>query len=94
MAQIIGYKEQQRALKEIGKQLKVIETINRFLSTQNDSGMYTLSFGDCSTPLICKDPEAIEKLVLSSKQALITQIRASAEANRIEFDEAEEALLS
>lgn len=94
MAQIRGIKDMQLALKDIEKQLKTVKTINQFLETQNDSGMYTLSFGNYSTPLICKDTEKIQELVISSKQHLVAQIRATAEANRIELDEDDEALLS
>lgn len=94
MAQIIGLKEKQQVLKDINKQLKSIAVINDFLTSENPTGIYTLSFGDHSTPIFCEDSEYIKALVKASKQDLVTKIRKAAEANMIEFSDDEEALLS
>lgn len=44
MAQIVGLKEQKKALADIESMLKEIQVINDFLKKENPSGVYEISF--------------------------------------------------
>lgn len=94
MAYIVGLKEKQLVLKEISKKLKALAPINAFLSAENPSGLYTISFGDHSCHLRCDDSEQIKGFVRSYKKELVEEIRSMAEKATIDFDEDEEALLN
>lgn len=93
MAQIIGLKEKQLALKEINSKLKALKPVNDFLGAENTSGRYTISFGDFKTNLLCNDNDTIKALVFAYKKELVTEIRDQAEKYSIEFDEDEENML-
>lgn len=94
MANIIGLKEKQFALKEINKKLKDLKPINDFLGAENPSGLYEISFGTFKSNLLCKDSDTIKAFVFAYKKELVAEIRAQAEKYDIEFDEEEENLLN
>lgn len=99
MPKIIGQQEQQRALKDILTMLKDVVAINNFLSMQNKTGKYTISFaGENNVKhscLLCgAEKDDIDLLALNSKDNLRKQIFALAEEYRIALDPEEEHLLS
>ena len=97
MAKIIGLKEKQQALKDINRKINSLQPVNEFLnadiSAENPSGLYTLSFGEYKTTLLCKDANAIKALVSAYKLELVKDIKGQAEMFSIEFDPDEEAAL-
>lgn len=94
MARIIGLKEKQLALKEINQKLRDLKPVNEFLEASNPDGVYTISFGEHKTQLLCKDQETIQALVFAYKKDMVSKIREQAERFSIEFDEEEEMLLN
>lgn len=98
MPKIIGQQEQQRALKEITAALKEVSAINRFLSKQNTSGTYIVSFMDDqnekqSCSLFTSDKDDVDLLVLNYKDRLKSKIQSLTETYRIALDPQEQALL-
>lgn len=93
MANIIGLKEKQLALKEITRKLKTLVPINEFLSAKNPTGVYTISFGEFQSKLLCEDAETIRSCVFAYKKKVVDEIREQATKFSIEFDEEEEKLL-
>lgn len=94
MANIIGLKEKQQALKEVTRKLKALKPINDFLSATNPTGVYNISFGEFASKLLCEDEDAIKSLVFEYKKKMVTEIREQAQKFSIEFDEEEEQLLN
>ena len=93
MAQIIGLKEKQLALKDINQKIKSLEPVNEFLKAENPSGVYTISFGTHKSSLLCEDADAIKAFVYAYKKNLVDAIRAKAQEYSIEFDASEEEML-
>lgn len=93
MANIIGLKEKQLALKEINRKLKSLQPINDFLDATNSNGLYNISFGEFEAKLVCKDSDTIKALVFAYKKELVNEIREQAKKHSIEFDEDEENML-
>lgn len=93
MANIIGIKEKQLAVKEINRKLKTLKPINDFLAAENPSGIYTISFDNYESNLLCKDGDAIKALVFAFKKELVAELREQAEKFSIEFDDEDEKLL-
>ena len=98
MPKIIGQQEQQRALKEITAALREVTAINRFLSRQNTSGTYTVSFTDehhekQSCSLFSADKDDVDLLVLNYKDRLKNKIQSLTETYRIALEPQEQALL-
>lgn len=94
MAQIIGLKEKQLALAEINGKLNSLKQINEFLTANNPSGKYTISFDNKHRiSLFCHDGEAINAIVRAYKEQLVAEIRAEAQKYSIGFEDEDEALM-
>lgn len=94
MANIIGLKEKQLALKEINRKLKALKPVNDFLDAENPDGVYKISFDRFESHLLCKDSDTIKAFVFEYKKEMVTEIRELAKKYSIEFDEEEEKLLN
>ena len=97
MARIIGLKEKQRALAEMTKKINSLVPINSFLTAENPSGLYTISFGDKDSKekatLLCNDPEAIRALVFNYKKELVAEIRQLAADYTLELEDEDEEII-
>ena len=98
MPKIIGQQEQQRALKEITAALREVTAINRFLSRQNTSGIYAVSFTDDQNEkqscfLFSTDRDDVDLLVLNYKDRLKSKIQSLTETYRIALEPQEQAML-
>lgn len=93
MAKISGLKEKQLALKEINAKLKALVPLNEFLDANNEKGLYSISFGNVKTTLLCQDKETINLLVRAYKKTIVDEIKKQAEEYSIEFDEEDKKLL-
>ena len=97
MANIIGLKQQQEALKKVRSALKEVETMNAFLLAQNSSGQYTLSFTDETGKKISTDivasKEEVDNLIAKYKKGMKDYIFTLAEEFHIGLDLEDEKIL-
>ena len=87
MAQIIGLKEKQAALKDIQQHLRSLSPLNEFIMADNQEGEYTISFSSHKATLKCEDKKKIDELVLAHKKIIVDQIMALAKTHGIELDD-------
>lgn len=97
MANIIGLQEQQRALKEIQDILKDLAALNTFLSAQNPTGVYSITFSDeegkkhkAELPAV---KEEIAALAARYKKDKSDYVRKLASDKRIALDLEDEEIL-
>lgn len=93
MAQIMGLKERQLALSEINSKLNALKQINDFLTAENPSGKYTISFDKHRIAIFSPDGEAVNALISTYRNQLINELREQAKKYSIEFEDEDEALM-
>lgn len=98
MAKIMGYEQQQEAMKNIRSGLKEIEGTNVFLDSANETGKYTVYFSGpdgkrVSATILCPDKAVIDQLVRQYKESVAQDLASQAEANRIELEPDEKTIL-
>ena len=98
MAKILDQEEQRKALKNIIGSIKEITAANEFLSAQNTSGVYSISFTaedgkKYATEISASSKQDLDALILVHKEQERTRIEKLAEDNRIALDPEDRTVL-